>query len=185
AMKVYATKFAFKHPTGRDFFDTLQTELGQDLSWFLTPTFQQVGKVEYKLRTATCRKVRPARGVFDVNGTRKIVTDEQAAETGSFLCEVVVTNTGTIHVPVDIELQFADGTSQRVRWEDKGIGAWERFEVQRSSKLVAVRIDPDHKVTLADPYEHHQRLEGDGAASLRAGARLAAITQTLMQMVGL
>jgi hypothetical protein len=185
AMKVYAQKFAFKHPTGRDFFETLQTELGQDLTWFLDPAFQRVSTTSYALRTARCWKFHAARGVFDAGGVRKTVTHDEAAETGSFTCEVVVTNLGLIHVPVEIELRFADGSSQRVKWDDRGNGSWERFVIQRSSELTEVQIDPDHKIALADPSRHHHRIEPDGSASLRAAARLSAITQTLMQLVGL
>ena len=185
AMKVYAQKFAFKHPTGRDLFETLQTELGQDLSWFLDPAWQQASSVDYRLRTAVCRDFHPPRGVFDANGQRKTLTEAEAPKTGSYTCEIVVSNTGLIHVPVEIELRFADGSSQRVKWDDRGNGNWERFEIQRSSKLTEVLIDPDNKVVLANPTAHHYRLDPDGAASMRAAARLAAITQTLMQLVGL
>jgi len=185
AMKAYAQRFAFKHPTGRDLFDTLQSELGQDLSWFLDPAFQRASAVSYALRTAKCRKYHPPRGVFEVGGVRKTVTEAEAANTGSYVCEVVVTNTGVLHVPVEIELKFADGSSRRVKWDDRGNGAWERFEIERSSELTEVWIDPDNKVTLAAPTQYHYRLDGDGSASLRAAARMSAITQTLMQIVGL
>lgn len=185
AMKTYATKFAFKHPTGRDLFETLQTELGQDLSWFLDPTWQHPSAVAYHLREAECRKFHPPRGVFEANGVRKMLTEAEAPSTGSYTCEIVVTNTGLIHVPVEIELRFEDGSSQRVKWDDRGNGAWERFTIQRSSKLTEVWIDPDNKVVLANPTRHHYRLEADGAASMRAAARVAGITQMLMQLVGL
>lgn len=185
AMKTYAQKFAFRHPTGRDLFETLQAELGQDLAWFFDPVFQRASAVRYELRTARCKKYHPPRGVFETGGVRTTRGAHEAPETGSFTCEVVVTNTGTIHVPVEIELRFADGSSQRVKWDDRGHGSWERFEIQRSSELTEVWIDPDNKVALANPTGHHYRLDGDGSASLRAAARIAAVAQTLMQVVGL
>jgi hypothetical protein len=87
-------------------------------------------------------------------------------------------------VPIEIDLRFADGSSQRLEWDDRGTASWERFIVERSSKLTEVWIDPDNKVLLDSPINHHQRLEGDGAASLRAAAWFASSTQTLMQIVG-
>ena len=123
--------------------------------------------------------------MFEINGVRKTVTEAEAVDTGSYVCEIVVTNTGVVHVPVEIELRFADGSSQRVKWDDRGNGNWERFEIERSSELTDVVIDPDNKVVLANPSKHHYRVEGDGAASLRAAARFAGITQLLMQVVGL
>jgi hypothetical protein len=183
AMKVYARTWAFRHPTGRDLFETLQRELGQDLGWFFGPVFHQVGGLRLVLRTAECREKHPPRGVFDEGATRKTTTERDAPHTGSYVCEVVVTNTGTIHVPVDVELRFEDGSTQRVHWEDRG-EHWQRFVIERSSKLAAVWIDPDNKIALDQPMKHHFRIEGDGSASLRAGAWFAALTHTLLQLVG-
>ncbi len=184
AMKAYAGTWAFKHPTGRDLFDSLSTTLGQDLTWFFGPVWQTVGGLKLGLRTASCRLAHPARGVFGAGSARKLVTDTEAPETGSYVCEVVITSTGTIHVPVDLELKFGDGSTQRVHWDDKGNGAWQRFEVERSTPLVEVWIDPEGNIALDSPVSHHYRIEGDGSASLRAAAWVASLAQTLMQIVG-
>jgi hypothetical protein len=184
AMKAYAQAWAFKHPTGRDLFETLSTKLGEDLTWFFGPVWQTVGGIKLGIRTAWCRRAHPPRGVFGDGSSRKLVTEVEAPDTGSYVCEVVVTNTGTMHVPVDLELKFADGSTQRLRWDDKGAGAWERFAVERSTPLVEVWIDPDNKIQLDSPISHRYRLDGDGAASTRAAAWISSVTQTLMQVVG-
>jgi hypothetical protein len=181
AMKKYAQTWAFKHPTGKDLFDTLSTELGQNLDWFFGPVFQQVGGVRFGIRTATCRKAHPARGVFGDGAARKTVDSK---DTGTYVCEVVVTNTGAVHVPLDIELRYEDGSSQRVHWDDKGSESWKRFVVERSSQLAEVWLDPDREIALAAPMTMRYRLAADGAPSMRAGAWVAAQTQTLMQLVG-
>ena len=92
---------------------------------------------------------------------------------------------GAVHVPVDLELTFVDGSTHRLHWDDRGPGSWERFVVARSAELAEVSIDPDGKLALAPLPELRYRVFGQGAASLRAGAWLAAETQTLMQIVGL
>jgi hypothetical protein len=184
AMKAYAKKFAFQHPTGRDLFNTLSAELGQDLTWYFAPVFQQVGRLQLKLRRAECRPAHLARGVFGEGSARKTVTEHEAPDTGTWICEVVVQNTGAIHVPLDIELKFADGSTQRVRWDDRGNGNWERFTIERSSRLVEVWLDPEGKIALDNPTTRHYRLDGDGAAALRAGAWFGSFAQTLMQIVG-
>jgi Peptidase family M1 domain len=183
AMKAYTRAFAFHHPTGRDLFATLSKELGQDLSWFFGPVFHQVGGLELEIRSASCKSSHDTRGWRGEGSARKLYTESETPETGGFDCEVVVQNTGTIHVPVEIELRFADGSSQRLDWDDRG-ESWQRFAVQRSSRLTEVWIDPDNKVLLDSPIHHHRRLEGDGAASLRAAAWFSSSTQTVMQMVG-
>jgi hypothetical protein len=184
AMKAYARAFAFRHPTGRDLFNTLRTELGQDLTWFFGPVFQEVGKLALKIRRAECRPARPARGVFGTGSARKTVTESDAPETGTWVCELVVQNTGVVHVPLEIELKFADGSTQRLRWDDRGTGNWERFTIERSSPLVEVWLDPEGKIALDNPTTHHYRLDTDRAAALRASAWVGSFAQTLMQIVG-
>ncbi|MGE0871831.1 MAG: M1 family metallopeptidase [Kofleriaceae bacterium] len=185
AMKAYVREWAFRHPTAADVFTTLSRELGEDLSWYFEPAFERVGGMRLAIRTAQCRIVHPWRGVFDdAERKRQTVTATEAPATGGFRCEVVVTNTGVVHVPVDIELRFADGTSKRVRWDDRGGDHWERFIEDRSSPLVEVWIDPDDKIAFDRPITRRYRLRGDGDASLRAAARIASIAQTLMQIVG-
>ncbi|HEY5952458.1 MAG TPA: M1 family metallopeptidase, partial [Kofleriaceae bacterium] len=184
AMKVYAKEFAFKHPTGRDLYAVLERELGMDLSWYFGPTFQQVGGHRVSVRTAECDTAHQPRGVIGEGPGRKTVTETEAPDSGTFLCEVVLQNTGIVHVPIDVEFKFADGTTQRETWDDRGNGNWKRWTIERSSKLVEVRVDPDRKVMLGNPVEYQHRLDGDGSASLRAAARIASWTQTLMQLVG-
>ncbi|MBL9014777.1 MAG: M1 family metallopeptidase [Myxococcales bacterium] len=184
AMKAYAQAWAFKHPTGKDLFETLQTKLGQDLTWFFGPVWQSVGGIELGIRTAECKDAHAPRGVFGDGPNKKLVTAVEAPDTGSYVCEVVVTNTGTVHVPVDLELRYADDSTERVRWDDKGHGSWERFVIERSTPLVEVWIDPDNKLALASPISHRHRIDGNGAASLRAAAWVASVAHTLMQAVG-
>jgi peptidase M1-like protein len=184
AMKAYARAFAFKHPTGRDLYASLEQSLGTDLGWFFEPVFQKVGGMHLAIRDASCVPYHKPRGVVGEGSAKKTIGESDAPETGSFECTVIVQNTGVIQVPVDIELKFADGTAQRVVWDDKGTGNWQRFDVERSSRLVEVRLDPDRKILLESPVAHAERLEGDGAASLRAAARVSWWTQSLMQLVG-
>lgn len=184
AMKVYAKEFAFKHPTGRDLFNVLERELGEPLGWFFGPVFQQVGGMKLSVRSASCRDSHKVRGVTGEGAKRTTISETDAPDTGTFECDVVIQNTGIIHVPVDIEMRFKDGSSQRERWDDKNGGHWQRFHIERSSELVEVRIDPDHKIEIADPTTNAERIYGDAAASLRAGARVSSWAQFLMQMVG-
>jgi hypothetical protein len=203
AMKTYAHDWAWKHPTGRDLFDELSRGLGTDLTWFFGPVFHEVGGLRLSVRSHECSPVHDARGVFDYTalpsgsaagsgqarpgddgGARKVVTEVEKPDTGAWHCEVTVQNTGTIHVPVDVLLRFADGGEEHYLWDDRGQGSWKTFTPQHSSKLTDVILDPDNKLQLDQPLSHHVRIEGDGAASLRAASWFGGGVQTLMQMVG-
>ncbi len=169
AMKAYATQWAFQHPTGRDLFDTLGKELGQDLTWFFGPVFHEVGGLALAVRSTDCRAYHEPRGVFGDGKDRHTIDDGEAPDTGAWVCDVVVQNTGTIHLPVDVELRYQDGSSQRLLWDDRGGQTWQRFEVHRSSRLAEVRLDPDGKLQLDRPIHHDVRI--DGATARRCGHR--------------
>jgi hypothetical protein len=182
AMRAYARAWAFKHPTGRDFYASLEQSLGRDLGWFFGPVFQEVGGIHLAVRSTSCLPTHPVRGVTGEGTARKIISESDAPDAGAWVCDVIVQNTGVVHVPVDVELRFADGSSERRTWD--GRGTWERFDIERSSRLVEVRLDPDSKLKMGSPIARTVRLEGDGSASLRAAARIASWAQTLMQLVG-
>jgi Peptidase family M1 domain len=183
AMRQYATTWAFRHPTGRDFFDALTTSLGRDLSWFFRPVFTEIGGSAYAVRSMECRPAHPPRGIFGEGAERKLIGEATAPSSGAQTCEVIVQNTGAIHVPVDIDVMFEDGTHERSHWDDTGNGAWTSFLIQRSSPIAEVSIDPDDTVFTSDRLPMRRRVTGDPRASYRAAARLGFWTQTLMQGV--
>jgi hypothetical protein len=184
AVRAYATTWAFRHPTGDDFFAALSTALGEDLAWFRRPAFEGTGAADFAVRTAECRPKHEPRGVFGSGDDRRTVLDDQS--TGAFDCEVVIVDEGTIAVPVEVELRFADGTIEREAWDHRGGAAWHRFEFDRSSPLTEVEIDPDGKILLADDrLDDHLRVDADVRASLRAAARVTFWSQTAMQGLSL
>ena len=192
AMQAYARQWQWKHPTGRDLFASLQDSLGQDLRWFIGPAFHGTGAVDFAVRSATCQPQHAPRGVFGEGAGRRTVGVDDSPGTGTWTCEVIAVNHGTIAVPVDVEFTFTDGSRQRVRWDDPGGwdardgSRWHRFELARSSPLAAIDLDPDGKVLLADHVtDDHVRLDPNHRAAWRAGARVGAWAQTAMQVVGL
>jgi hypothetical protein len=163
---------------------TIERSVGDDLSWFFGPVFQNVGGIKLAVREAECARAHPPRGVFGEGQARKNVTETEAPESGTYTCTVVIQNTGVFHVPVEIELAFLDGSTQRVQWDDRGSGTWKKFVVERSTPLAEVTIDPEGKIALADPTTHQVRIEPNKSASLRAAARISFWAQSLMQLVG-
>ncbi|HVV85501.1 MAG TPA: M1 family metallopeptidase [Kofleriaceae bacterium] len=192
AMQAYAKAWEWKHPTGNDFFASLQASLGEDLGWFVRPAFYGTGAVDFALRSARCEPQHQPRGVFGEGANRRTAGSDDNPDTGTWTCDVIVVNTGTIAVPVDVELTFADGSHQRIRWNDPGGwdardgSHWHRYELLRSSPVTEIDIDPDGKVLLADHVtDDHVRLDQNTRASWRAGSRVGFWAQTAMQVVGL
>ncbi|MBK7539017.1 MAG: M1 family metallopeptidase [Myxococcales bacterium] len=182
AMKHYAQTWAFRHPTGRDFFAAISEHVGQDLSGFFHSVFHQLGGPELSVRSMSCRAAHEPRGIFGDGASRKVVTESSAPATGAYQCSVIVQNTGPLQLAVDIEVGFEDGT--RERWNETQIGAWKELTFARSSPIAEVVIDPDDKVMMADPLPLRRRSLGDPRASYRSGARLGFWAQELMRVVG-
>ncbi len=185
AMKRYTETWAFRHPTGDDFFELMSRELGRDLKWFFGPAFHTTGGSALAVRSMECRPAHAPRGVFGEGSSRKVVSESAAPQTGAFRCNVIVQNTGALRVPVDIDVVFQDGTRERLRWEDTGGVAWKELTLERSSPIAEVVIDPEGAVLTTDPLPLHRRTLGDSRASYRAAARAGFWSQTLMQLVGL
>ena len=86
----------------------------------------------------SCRRAHPPRGVFGDGSARKTVTETEAPETGhATRARSSCRTPASIHVPVDIELKFADGSTQRLRWDDRGTGTL--GAVRRRAQLAARR----------------------------------------------
>ena len=106
--------------------------------------------------------------------------------TGTYHCQVVIVDEGTVAIPVDVELHFADGTLEREHWDHRGGASWVRFEFYRSSRLTEVTIDPDGRVLLADDQlDDRLRITPDDRAARRAAARIGFWSQTAMQGLSL
>jgi hypothetical protein len=186
AFAVYARTWAFKHPTGDDLFATLRDQLGEDIAWFVGPAFSGVGAPELAVRSARCRPVHKPRGVVGEGEARKTVTALDAPDTGAYTCDVLVVNTGAVPVSVDVDIRFADDSHQREHWDARDGSHWHRFTLERSSTIVEVELDPDHKILLGDaPSTWDYRLNADSRASWRAAARVGFWAQTSMSVFGL
>ena len=186
ALRTYARRFQFAHPTGTDLFATLTGSLDQDLSWFLHPAFHEVGAVAYDVRSVQCREQHEARGVFGRGAERRTVSAREAPDTGAWACEVLIVNVGRVPAPVDVHIAFADGTTTRQRWKAAGDQRWQRYHLEHTAPVTEVVIDPEGRVLLNDSLgKRAWRRDAAAGPTRRAGARLQHWTQTLMQIVGL
>ncbi len=186
AFRVYTQRFAFRHPTGEDLFATLENALGRDLRWYLDPAFHGVGAVEFDVRSIRCRRVHEPRGVFGRGDDKKTVSPDDAPDRDEWMCDVLVVNHGLLGVPVDVEIEFGDGTSLRQRWDFEPGKSWRHIREKHDAKVTRVIVDPDRQILVNEELSARDvRTESDGSASRRAGARVQFWTQTAMQVFGL
>jgi hypothetical protein len=92
AVREYARRWAFKHPTPADFFRTIESVTGTDLAWFWRSFFYGSEVLDIGIENVTGRQ-----------------------EGGEYFADVVLYRTTPVPFPVSIRLKLADGSTQDVR----------------------------------------------------------------------
>jgi len=120
AFREYIRRWAFRHPTPADFFRTMEDALGEDLSYFWRGWFVRTDRVDLAVDTII-----------------------QRTDTG--VTRIVLSSPGTLPMPVDVRVQFNDGSSDRIRMPAEAWYMGPRYIwVRRFPKPVAaVELDPD------------------------------------------
>jgi aminopeptidase N len=119
AFKAYINRWAYKHPTPGDFFNTMENVAGESLSWFW-------------------------RGWFYGNGNIDIALDGVYPYQGSYL--LVLANKGDIPMPVKIKVTYEDGTDEIVDlpveiWQ-RG-NSWNHLLTTGGKEVKSIELDPN------------------------------------------
>ncbi|MBI4541676.1 MAG: M1 family metallopeptidase [Gemmatimonadetes bacterium] len=121
AFREYTRRWAFKHPTPADFFRTMEDALGEDLSWFWRGWFYRTDRVDLAVDSAAA-----------------------ADSAGVRITRIFLSSPGTLPMPVDLRLTYADGTADRMRLPVEIWHLGNRYVVVRRlpKPLMQVEIDP-------------------------------------------
>ncbi|MFT3807832.1 M1 family metallopeptidase [Arenimonas sp.] len=206
AFKEYYRRWRFRHPSVADLRETLADVSGQ--RELVERTFAQqvysVQKVDDRIVLFESEEVLPLAGTDLVDGRRLVRTSDQVDEEVSearaawkkkhpqadetkagpypYRTIVNVRRAGAT-VPQTLEVVFADGSRQTVKFDDAR--RWQRFTWTTPSKAVSVRLDPAQKHNLdANLLDNSRTLKADGRASRRWSLDLAAVLQSFYSLVG-
>ena len=122
-MRTYFQRYAFRHPTTRDFIDTVREVSGRDFESFFRQTLFSSAVFDYG-----------AEGI------------QVGGEGDAFRSTVTVRRLGDGVVPVEVVTTFQDGQQERETWD--GEARWRRYEYVGPSPAVAVEVDPERKLLL-------------------------------------
>jgi hypothetical protein len=129
AFRKFIRDWAYKHPQPSDFFRTMNSEAGEDLSWFW-------------------------RGWFFHNWALDLVLDGVTYVDGDAAkgARIAVSNHGRLVLPATMRITFKDGTTSDVMipaetWIQ---AASHSFAVDGGQPIARVVIDPDHRVPERD-----------------------------------
>ena len=130
AFRRFIKAWAFKHPSPADFFRAMESEAGEDLSWFWRGWFYNNWQLDLAV---TAIKPFPSNAAFK----------------GSL---VTVQSLDKMVLPATLRVTFADGTTRDIRLPAE---TWIRqvstnVPVVSTSRVVRAELDPDHKIPDKD-----------------------------------
>ena len=200
-MRHFAETWRYRHPYPDDFFAAFQEGSGTDVGWYFQDAFRDTATVDWGVRVEQRRALAPE-GLFQSGPGQEFlpidpppappgagaVGEQGAAEGGPppevvpptrgprpWEAQILVTRRGALRLPLDIELRFEDGKSERVLWtrEEQAASAWLKLELDGRPKLVAVVLDPDQRYWLdSDLSDNRWYDQADDLAPLRWSERV-------------
>ncbi|HET8833997.1 MAG TPA: M1 family metallopeptidase [Gemmatimonadales bacterium] len=117
AFREYLRTWAFKHPTPADFFRLMRDQSGMDLDFFWRDWIYTTARLD------------------------QAVDSVQSSDT---VQAVFLSNRGTMTLPVELELRFDGGRTERVRLpvEMWNLGPHFKYRMRASQRITGVEIDP-------------------------------------------
>jgi peptidase M1-like protein len=131
AFRTYLRAWAYKHPTPADFFRVMRDASGMDLDFFWRDWIYTTARLDQAVDS-----------VATVDGDQK----------------VFLSNRGTMTLPLEMDLTYADGTTERVRLpvEMWNLGPRFAYRVRGGKRVTAVVVDP--RSVLPDTDRSNNRL---------------------------
>ena len=179
ALRLYADRWRFKHPTTADWIAAVNDATGRDLRWFFERTFFSSGTVDYAVESVTSEKAKPPRGLYDVDGRLVETPPPALASPKGWKSVALVARRGEVALPVEVVLRFEGGRIHRATWD--GVARWKRFRVESGPKLLEATVDPGEKILLDLDRTNNGRLTTpDPRAASRWTARAVFWMQNLI-----
>lgn len=142
-IKAYSTRWWFKHPRPKDFYDVVSEFAGQDMSWFLDQFIYGSGKLDYTIEKISSQRETPPKGFYN----RKYQKGKSRKSDGIlYESEVLVRRLGEVKVPVDILIIFEDGREIKEKWD--GQYRWKTFKYKGTSRIESAIVDPEFKLVI-------------------------------------
>ncbi len=185
-LRTYARRYRFAHPTTGDFIATVDEVTGQDWRWFFDQTFFSSDLCDYAVEVKS-ESVRTPAGWFEGRDGKlelkaPATSDRRCDDEGPFDSRVTVVRHGEVLLPVELQVDFADGRTVRETWD--GRDRWTLFRYE-GAKVVRAVVDPHHKIAIdVDPTNNEWLAENGPArrAATKWAARYLFWLQNLLEL---
>jgi hypothetical protein len=184
ALRLYADRWRFKHPTTRDWIAAVNDATGRDWRWYFDRTFFSSGAVDYAVVNATSEKAKPPKGLFEYDGKLEEKIPAALARARGWDSAVTVARRGDVALPVEIVLRFDGGHTYRSAWD--GESRWKKFRVSGGPRLIEAIVDPGEKILLdLDRTNNGRLVTPDRRAASRWTSRAVFWMQNLIDFLTL
>jgi aminopeptidase N len=158
--KEYYRKWAFKHPSGKDFVDVVNEvvkrkhgdEFGPDMNWFFEQTLYGTGICDYKVAGIYNRKYQKPQGKIETGDT----LDRVWSHPDSLYTAVAqLERVGEVMLPVDVLIHFNSGEEVQEKWDGKS--RFKDFTYTGYREIQWVKIDPEFKIRMDVNYINNSK----------------------------
>jgi len=155
-MRTYYDRFSFKHPTSRDFINTVNDVTGEDFNWFFDQVLYGTDVLDYKVNSISSKEIPEKHlGIFG-NPLEEVMddsTEENVSEADStdeentrYKNKVIISREGEVIFPVEILIKFDNEEELWEKWDGKD--RYIVYEYESENKVISAQVDPDRKIWL-------------------------------------
>jgi aminopeptidase N len=177
----YYRKWAFKHPSGKDFINVVNEvvkrehgeDFGPDMNWFFDQTLYGTGICDYRVSGIQNMKHRRS---FSNTGSGDTSKVESTDTYPLFTSIAQLERTGDLIFPVDVLIGFSDGREILEKWDGKE--RFKDYEYTGKREIEWVKIDPEFRIRMDVNYINNSLTTGVKKATLhRLAAKMLSFVQ--------
>jgi hypothetical protein len=185
----YYRKWAFKHPSGKDFVNVVNEvvtrihgdKFGPDMNWFFEQTLYGTGICDYKVSNFTNTRIQKMVGRNTIKDSIEI---RKGGVDSLYKSEVQLERIGEVMLPEEVLIHFNNGDDVRETWDGKS--RYKDFTYTGTRKIVWVKIDPDYKITMDVNYINNSlTVDPDPVPLRRMTNKLITYLQFLVSIISL
>jgi hypothetical protein len=185
----YYKKWAFRHPSGRDFINVVNEvvrksygdKFGPDMNWFFDQTLFGTGICDYKVSEIVNKRIEESDNKTD---TLKTGVRTYSENDSLYRSSVELERAGEVMLPVDVLVHFKNGDEVLESWDGKS--RYKDFSYTGRGKVQWVKIDPGYKIVMDVNYiNNSMTLDPDKVPVRRLASKLTTLLQFFITAISL
>ncbi len=181
-LRLYVSRYKFKHPTTQDFLGVVEDIGGKEVSDLVQRALVSTGSLDHRVVRIRNRRRSWWARIRNFSTAKK--AHSPAAETYTcYESTIKLHRRGDSAWPVDIEIVFENNERTRRKWRDDK--RWKIIKLETDHKVVRVQLDPERKVWLdVSRLNDGLSVKPDNSAAKNMAVRFGTALQWWMQAVG-